>query len=110
DPATIRRRALILPSRGAVELLRRSIEDAALATPGRAVVLPSMLTREDWLADLHASLPDAPRLLSRVEREVLLERATRAAAEVAPPPFKVRPGLTAAVLDFYDELRRRGRT
>lgn len=110
DPPAIRRRALILPSRGAVELLRRSIEDTALSAAGRAVVLPSMLTREDWLADLHASLPGSPRLLSRVEREVLFERATRIAAAAVPPPFHVRPGLTAAVLDFYDELRRRGRT
>lgn len=110
DPAAIRRRALILPSRGAVELLRRSIEDDQLSGAGRAVVLPSMFTREDWLVDLHASLPQAPRLLSRVEREVLFERATRVAAAAVPPPFHVRPGLTAAVLDFYDELRRRGRT
>ena len=110
DPADIRRRALILPSRGAVELLRRSIEDAQLSVAGRAVVLPSMLTREDWLTDLHASLQGVPRLLSRVEREVLFERATRVAAAAVPPPFHVRPGLTAAVLDFYDELRRRGRT
>ncbi len=110
EPSVIRRRALILPSRGAVELLRCSIEDAQLATPGRAVVLPSMFTREDWLVDLHASLQNVPRLLSRVEREVLFERATRVAADAVPPPFHVRPGLTAAVLDFYDELRRRGRT
>ncbi|TAK16909.1 MAG: PD-(D/E)XK nuclease family protein [Acidobacteria bacterium] len=110
DPDAIRRRALILPSRGAVELLRRSIEDTELSAVDRAVVLPSMFTREDWLADLHASLPNAPRLLSRMEREVLFERATRVAAETAPPPFHVRPGLTAAILDFYDELRRRGRT
>lgn len=114
DPDTIRRRALILPSRGAVELLRRAIEDQRLDAPGGAVVLPSMFTREDWLADLHASLraagPHAPRLLSPVEREVLFDRATRIAAAEAPPPFQLRPGLTAAVLDFYDELRRRGRT
>jgi RecB family exonuclease len=114
DPDAIRRRALILPSRGAVELLRRSIEDQLLQTSGRAVVLPAMFTREDWLADLHASLQasgsQAPRLLAPVEREVLFDRAARAAAAVAPPPFQLRPGLTAAVLDYYDELRRRGRT
>ena len=45
-----------------------------------------------------------------MEREVLFERAARIAAESAPPPFHLRPGLTAALLDFYDELRRRGRT
>jgi ATP-dependent helicase/nuclease subunit B len=114
DPDAIRRRALILPSRGAVELLRRSIEDQRLSAPAAAVVLPSMFTREDWLADLHASLRSAgrsvPRLLSPVEREVLFDRAARLAAAAAPPPFQLRPGLTSAVMDFYDELRRRGRT
>lgn len=109
-PAEIRRRALILPSRGAIELLRRGIEDAQLAGAGSAVVLPAMLTREDWLAHLVAGLDDAPPLLDRMAREVLFERAARRAAAVAPPPFAVRPGLIGAMLDFYDELRRRGRT
>lgn len=109
-PEQIRRRALILPSRGAIELLRRGIEDARLTETGAAVVLPSMLTREDWLADLVAGLGDAPPLLDRMAREVLFERAARRAAEIEPPPFAVRPGLIGAMLDFYDELRRRGRT
>ncbi len=109
-PADIRRRALILPSRAAIELLRRGIEDAALAASGAAVVLPAMLTRDDWLADLAAALPDAPALIGRIEREVLFGRAAKAAAVEAPPPFEIRPGLLAAMLDFYDELRRRGRT
>ena len=109
-PADIRRRALILPSRGAIELLRRSLEDTRLSTPGDAVVLPAMLTRDDWLADLRASLPDAPPLIGRIEREVLFDRAAKIAVAAAPPPFDVRPGLIAAMLDFYDELRRRGRT
>ncbi len=110
SPADIRRRALILPTRGAIELLRRGIEAAALANTGDAVVLPAMFTRDDWLADAAASLVDAPPLASRVEREVLFDRAAAAAASSAPPPFAIRPGLIAAMLDFYDELRRRGRT
>lgn len=109
-PAEIRRRALILPSRGAIELLRRGLEDARLSAPGAAVVLPSMLTREEWLTELHVGLPDAPPLLGRIEREVLFDRAAKLAVIAAPPPFEVRPGLIAAMLDFYDELRRRGRT
>ncbi|OYW04803.1 MAG: hypothetical protein B7X11_02540, partial [Acidobacteria bacterium 37-65-4] len=109
-PAEIRRRALILPSRAAIELLRRGIEDTCLSAPGAAVVLPVMLTRDDWLANLCAGLPDAPALIGRIEREVLFDRAARTAALDAPPPFEVRPGLIAAMLDFYDELRRRGRT
>lgn len=109
-PAEIRRRALILPSRGAIELLRRGIEDSRLSSPGAAVVLPAMLTREDWLADLRAGLANAPELIGRIEREVLFDRAASVAVIEAPPPFEVRPGLIAAMLDFYDELRRRGRT
>lgn len=109
-PADIRRRALILPSRGAIELLRRGIEDARLFQAGDAVVLPTLLTRDDWLADLRAALPDAPPLIGRIEREVLFDRAAKVAITVASPPFEVRPGLIAAMLDFYDELRRRGRT
>jgi len=109
-PADIRRRAMILPSRGAIELLRRGIEDARLLAPGAAVVLPAMLTREDWLADLRAGLAEAPELIGRIEREVLFDRAAARAVVDAPPPFAVRPGLIAAMLDFYDELRRRGRT
>ena len=110
SPADIRRRAMILPSRGAIELLRRGLEDARLSRAGDAVVLPAMLTRDDWLADLSASLPDAPPMIGRIEREVLFDRAATAAVAAAPPPFEVRPGLIAAMLDFYDELRRRGRT
>ena len=109
-PAEIRRRAMILPSRGAIELLRRSMEDAHLVRGGDAFVLPAMLTRDDWLADLRASLADAPTLVGRIEREVLFDRAAQLARVAAPPPFAVRPGLIAAMLDFYDELRRRGRT
>ncbi len=109
-PAEIRRRALILPTRGAAELLRRGLEDARLSQPGVAVVLPAMLTRDEWLAELSAGLVDAPLLIGRIEREVLFDRAADIAAAAEPPPFAVRPGLVAAMLDFYDELRRRGRT
>jgi RecB family exonuclease len=108
--ADIRRRALILPTRGAIDQLRRGIEDAALRDPGTAVLLPMMLTREDWLHELHASHPSAPPWLPRVDREVLFERAARLVEAHTPPPFKIRPGLIGAMLDFYDELRRRGRT
>jgi hypothetical protein len=74
-PADIRRRALILPTRGAIELLRRSIEDQRLSKTGGAVVLPAMHTREDWLAELSAGLAGTPALIGRIEREVLFGRA-----------------------------------
>ena len=50
-------------------------------------------------------------MLTEFEREVLLRLAAEdARAEGAPPPFRLRPGLVAAILAFYDELRRRSRT
>lgn len=110
DAVAIRCRAVILPSRGAIELLRRTMEDERLAATGTALVLPQLFTREDWLASLAATLPGAPPLYDRMSREVLFERAAREAASDAPPPFAIRPGLIGAMLDFYDELRRRGRT
>lgn len=109
-PADIRRRTVILPSRGAIELLRRAIEDAHLGAPGHGVVLPSMLTRDDWMAEMHAALPNAAPLLGRIEREVMFDRSAHEASLIERPPFLVRPGLVGAMLDFYDELRRRGRT
>ena len=50
-------------------------------------------------------------MLTEFDREVLLRLAAEdAAAAGATPPFRLRPGLLAAMLAFYDELRRRGRT
>ncbi|HWJ54868.1 MAG TPA: hypothetical protein VNR90_01605, partial [Vicinamibacterales bacterium] len=106
----IRRRAIIVPTRASAELLRQTLEIAA--PEGGAIVLPDLVTRDDWMARLHAALPGALPLLTRIEREVLLERAAaRAAARssLRGAPFAIRPGLVAAMLDFYDELRRRRR-
>jgi RecB family exonuclease len=111
-PAACRRRLVIVPTEAAAELLRQSIE-AQAAVDGRAgVVLPDFVTRDGWLQRLHGALPGAPPLLSRLEREVLFERAAHAAARRRPAgaPFELRPGLVTAMLAFYDELRRRQRT
>ena len=60
---------------------------------------------------LQEHLADCPRLLTDFDREVLLRLAAEDAARAgAAPPFSLRPGLLAAMLGFYDELRRRGRT
>lgn len=109
-PEDIRRRAVILPSRGAIELLRRAIEDTQLTRLGQAAVMPALLTRDDWVAEIHAGLPHTAPLLGRIEREVMFDRASHEASLDVPAPFVVRPGLVGAMLDFYDELRRRGRT
>lgn len=111
--AATRRRAVIVPTRAAAEVFRQTLEDEA-ARGGRPVLtLPDLLTRDEWQARLHAALPDAPPLISRLESEVLLERAARGAATragVDGPPFHLRPGLVSAMLDLYDELRRRQKT
>lgn len=113
-PLAARRRAVIVPTRASAELLRQTIERSALAAGRASIVLPDLLTREDWLRALHGALPDAPRLLlSRFEREALVERAAhQAAVRTRMPgfPFRIRPGLVAAMLDFYDELGRRERS
>jgi RecB family exonuclease len=110
DPLAARRRALILPTRASIELLRQVVEDDRLDEDRSSIVLPDLLTRDEWIRRLQDSVPGAPPFLTRFEREVLLEKAARDAERRAPPPFQIRPGLIAAMLDFYDELGRRGRS
>jgi RecB family exonuclease len=109
-PASVRRTAVLVPTRGAADELRVSLENR-LCDDTPALLLPDLLTRGDLYQRLHASLPGAPRLLVDAEREVLLRKAARAAiAAGARPPFRVRPGLVVQMLEFYDELRRREQT
>lgn len=113
DPLAARRRIVIVPTRAAAELLRQTIEQAERRAGRHTLLLPDLVTRDDLVARLHAAIPDATPLLTRAEREVLLARAARRAAErphMGGAPFHLRPGLVAAMLDFYDELRRRERT
>ena len=106
-----RRVGVILPSRSAAEELRRRIEDITLASSDAACVIADLFTRTELYVRLHARLAGAPPLLTEFEREVLLRLAADdASGEGAPAPFRLRPGLVAAVLGFYDELRRRGRS
>jgi RecB family exonuclease len=112
DALAATRRAMILPTRASIELFRKTLEKGAVG-PGRAIIVPELLTRDEWIGRLHQDLPGAPRLLTRFEREILMERSARQAAgrpRMAGPPFDVRPGLVAEMLGFYDELRRRRRT
>ena len=104
--------AVIVPTRGAAEALRRTLENLrAAGTRGAAIVLPDLLTRSELYAALHRGLPDAPALLSEFEREVIVRRAARVASDAgAPAPFRLRAGLIVEILALYDELRRRDRT
>ena len=107
---SMRQTAAIVPTRGAAEELRVSLENR-LTADRRVLLLPELVTRAELYQRFHAGLPRAPRLLSAPEREVLLRRAAReAAAAGAVPPFRLRPGLILQMLDFYDELRRREKT
>lgn len=122
DPLDARHHAVLVPTRGAGEALRRTLEslllgvgpppDHAIArSRDRVCVLPDLLTRGDLYSRLYQALPEAPPLLSEFEREALFRRAARLATEGgAPAPFRLRPRLIVEILAFYDELRRRHRT
>ncbi|HEX2442468.1 MAG TPA: hypothetical protein VHJ77_00880, partial [Vicinamibacterales bacterium] len=121
DPLDARHHAVLVPTRGAAEALRRTLEtqlldvatsrDHAIARSRDVCVLPDLLTRGDLYLRLYQALPEAPPLLSEFEREALLRRAARLASEGgAPAPFRLRPRLIVEILAFYDELRRRHRT
>jgi PD-(D/E)XK nuclease superfamily len=112
DPLDAATRAVLVPTRGAGEAFRRTLETLLLERlPHGAFVLPAFLTRDDLYGRLHESLPDLPRQLTEFEREVLFRRAARVAADSgAPAPFRLRSGLIVAILAFYDELRRRDKT
>lgn len=110
-PAAARRRVVVVPTRAAGSLLRLTMEQAAVREGRTAIVCPDLLTREEWLVRMLLAVDGSPRWLSRLERRVILERACRAtlAGRRVAQPFELRPGLVAAMLDFYDEIRRRQR-
>jgi RecB family exonuclease len=105
-----RRRVVILPTRASGEIFRQTLERIASSGPGQGLVLPVLATRDDLLQSLYDALHPAERFLPRLEREVIAARALREASlrhPVASPLVHARPPLVAAILDFYDELRRR---
>jgi RecB family exonuclease len=113
DFASVRRRVVVVPTRASVELLRQTLEREALSAERPAAVWPDLLTRDEWMAAWWQALPGAPRLLSRIERDVLMTRAaedTAARPRMRRAPFQIRPALVGAMLEFYDELHRRQRT
>ena len=105
DVADVRRRAVIVPTGAAARQLRRTLETSSA---DGAFVLPHLVTRDGWYGRMHDAMPGAPRRMDGFEREAMLYRAALDAqgAGVAPP-FGIRAGIVAAMLRFYDELRRR---
>jgi RecB family exonuclease len=109
DLAAVRRRAIIVPTRAAALHLRQTLEALWFerGDPAReaALALPDLLTRGDWYQRMHERANIEEPRLSPLEREVLLAAAARDAVdEGAVPPFRLRPGLVAEMLAFYDEL------
>jgi RecB family exonuclease len=98
--------AILVPTRGAAEELRRTLEALMLSAGSPVLALPDILTRAEWYSRLYDRLPDTPPRLTEFEREVMLRRAARG----SDAPFLLRPGLVVEMLGFYDELRRRDRT
>ena len=92
-------RVVVVPTRGAAQhLLRVLAVEAVTAT---------LVTRDELYDHLHARLPNPPRRLSALERDVIAQAAARAAASAGGElSFQLRPGLIAEMLRFYDHLRR----
>ena len=114
DLSRARSCAVIVPSAGAADQLRRTFENHYLLgapSADRALFLPHILTRSGWYDAMHARLPSVPRRLTDLEREVLLNAAARdVAASDVEPPFRLRAGLLVEMLALYDDLRRRDST
>ena len=103
SPLDARDRLVIVPTRAAAEHLVRGIEHS---TPA-ASILPDFATASEIVRRFADRLPLSRPQLSGEEREVLLRVACRAViADGIEPPFRVRPGLVAEMLRFYDDLRR----
>jgi ATP-dependent helicase/nuclease subunit B len=114
DPTLARATVVLVPTRAAASQLRRTLENQWLlhpsgASPSRAALFPEILTRTDWYRRFDPLV--GPRRLSEIERETLLSAAARDAARAGTaPPFRLRPGLVAGMLGFYDALGRQQKT
>ena len=98
DDDSARPRLVVVPTRAAARQLARTRPDA---------VWPDLVTRDQLYDRLHARLDPAPTRLTSFAREAAIRTAAaRATDQGAAPPFRLRPGLVAEVVRFYDQLRR----
>ena len=108
DPLRVRDCLVVLPTRAAASHLRRALEDHHLSS-GAALLLPDMVTRSGLTSALARRLAAGPTEMADIDRDVLLGAACRSAvAQGVLPPFRLRAGLVASMLEFYDGLRRLG--
>ncbi len=104
SPLDARDRLVIVPTRAAAEHLVRGIEETMSAG---AAVLPDFATPSEFVRRFADRLTAPRRELTGEEREVLLRVVCReVVASGIEPPFRVRPGLVAEIVRFYDDLRR----
>ncbi|RPH58183.1 MAG: hypothetical protein EHM89_12810, partial [Acidobacteria bacterium] len=112
DRLAARSCAVLVPSHAAAGQLRQTLEALVIGgndnvETGTTLVLPDLLTRQDWYRQLHERLTTPPPLLDDLEREVLMGAAARASEEEGiRAPFKLRPGLITEIVRLYDELGR----
>ena len=109
DPLAARDRLVIVPTRAAAAHLVRAIEDRRLHAEA-ALVLPELVTASELVSTFADRLPVPVRIATDERREVLLGAACRTVAdEGVEPPFRLRPGIVAEMLRFYDAIRRQRR-
>src|SRR5262245_21378113 len=105
SPFDARHRVIVVPTRAAAHHLLRSIEDGL--SERAATVLPDMVTRAELHDRLFERAPQHMPLLTVPEREALLTVACEAVVDTGvKPPFRIRPGLVGAMLEFFDSLKR----
>jgi RecB family exonuclease len=105
-PFETRDRLILVPTHAGAAHLIRSIEHRAFGTVD-AIALPAFATRDEIYARFAERLPEPPPILTGAQREALLGSACRAAiAGGVEPPFRLRPGLVAEILRFFDTLHR----
>jgi len=133
SPFQARRTAVVVPSEGAADVLRHTLEDLCLVArwvpadadcaalgahdwPVRggdaplAIALPHLVTRAGLYRLFGESLGALPRI-DPIAREVLAGAVAREVVAIGPaPPFPLRPALVAAMLELYDALHRNRRT
>jgi RecB family exonuclease len=103
---------VVVPTAGAARQMRRTFDGAGRTQEHEADrdrPAPMLATRDELYDLLHGRLPGAPRRLGSLERDILMQAAARAAAVALGDdvvPFRLRAGLVAEMLRFYDQLRR----
>jgi RecB family exonuclease len=93
---------IVVPTRSAARQLITPFSPAAR--------LFLSVTRDELYDHLHARLPGAPRRLTAVERDVILQASARSARARSDFRVRLRPGLIAETLRLYDHLRRQSQS